>query len=50
MKNYTSGEIYDPESRKTYTYKRTPQGKGLKVRGDIGLSLFVQTEIFEKVL
>lgn len=48
--SYTGGEIYDPESGKTYSCKITFQGTSLKVRGYVGLSLFGRTEIFEKVL
>ncbi len=46
---YTGGEIYDPESGKTYDCKMTPEGNKLKVRGYIGISLFGRTEYFERI-
>ena len=46
---YTKGEIYDPESGKTYDCKMTLDGNNLKVRGYIGISLFGRTEIFERI-
>ncbi len=46
---YTSGEIYDPESGKTYDCKMNLEGNKLKVRGYIGISLFGRTEYFERI-
>ncbi len=46
---YSNGEIYDPETGKTYSCKMTIEGNNLKVRGYIGISLFGRTEIFEKI-
>jgi uncharacterized protein (DUF2147 family) len=48
--SYTNGEIYDPESGKTYNCKMTLHGKDIKARGYVGLSMFGRTEIFERVL
>ena len=36
---YEDGKIYDPESGKTYNCKINFNGRSLKVRGDIGISL-----------
>ncbi|MEO8236352.1 MAG: DUF2147 domain-containing protein [Flavobacterium sp.] len=46
---YTSGTIYDPESGTTYKCKMTIEGKHLRVRGYIGISLFGRTELFERI-
>ena len=46
---YTNGQVYDPESGKTYDCKMTLNGNSLKVRGYIGISLFGRTEIFERI-
>ncbi len=46
---YTGGEIYDPQSGKTYSCKMVLEGKKLKVRGFIGISLFGRTEYFERI-
>ena len=46
---YKEGEIYDPESGKTYDCKIKMTGGDLKVRGYIGLSVFGRTEIFERI-
>ena len=46
---YSGGEIYDPESGKTYSCKMTLEGNRLKVRGYIGISLFGRTEYFERI-
>jgi uncharacterized protein (DUF2147 family) len=46
---YSSGQIYDPESGKTYDCKMTLIGDNLKVRGYIGISLFGRTEIFQRI-
>lgn len=46
---YTNGEIYDPESGKTYDCKINLEGNRLKVRGYIGISLFGRTEYFERI-
>ncbi len=47
--SYTSGEIYDPETGKTYSCKMSLTGNKLKVRGYIGISLFGRTEYFERI-
>jgi uncharacterized protein (DUF2147 family) len=47
---YEDGKIYDPESGKTYDCKMSFNGKRLKVRGYIGISLFGRTEIFERIM
>jgi uncharacterized protein (DUF2147 family) len=46
---YGGGEIYDPETGKTYSCKMSMEGNNLKVRGYIGISLFGRTEIFEHI-
>ena len=46
---YGGGEIYDPETGKTYSCKMTLEGNKLKVRGYIGISLFGRTEYFERI-
>jgi len=46
---YSGGEIYDPETGKTYSCKMNLQGDKLKVRGYIGISLFGRTEYFERI-
>jgi uncharacterized protein (DUF2147 family) len=46
---YDDGEIYDPETGKTYSCKMTLEGKTLKVRGYVGISLFGRTEYFERI-
>lgn len=46
---YNGGEIYDPESGKTYSCKMSLDGNKLKVRGYIGFSLFGRTEYFERI-
>jgi uncharacterized protein (DUF2147 family) len=46
---YSNGEIYDPESGKTYDCKMSLDGNKLRVRGYIGISLFGRTEIFERI-
>lgn len=47
--DYTGGEIYDPETGKTYSCKMTLQVGRLKVRGYIGFSIFGRTEYFERI-
>jgi uncharacterized protein (DUF2147 family) len=47
---YTDGQVYDPESGKTYSCKISFSGSNLKVRGYIGISLFGRTETFERIL
>lgn len=37
---YAHGEVYDPESGKTYSCKMNLNGDRLKVRGYIGISMF----------
>lgn len=46
---YTDGTIYDPKSGKTYSCKMTLEGKKLRIRGYIGISLIGRTEIFTRV-
>lgn len=46
---YTGGEIYDPETGKTYSCKMNLNGSKLKVRGYMGISLFGRTEYFERI-
>lgn len=38
------GELYDPESGKTYTGSMTREGDKLKLRGYVGIPLFGRTE------
>lgn len=45
---YVDGEIYDPESGKTYSCKMWLENDNLKVRGYIGFSLLGRTELFER--
>jgi uncharacterized protein (DUF2147 family) len=47
---YTDGQVYDPESGKTYSCKISFSGYNLKIRGYIGISLFGRTEMFERIL
>jgi uncharacterized protein (DUF2147 family) len=48
--NWSKGQIYDPESGKTYSCKMELVREGeLKVRGYIGISLFGRTETFLRV-
>jgi uncharacterized protein (DUF2147 family) len=46
---YEGGTIYDPKSGKTYSCKMTLNGKKLKIRGYIGVSLFGRTEEWTRV-
>lgn len=46
---YDDGEIYDPETGKTYSCKMSLAGNSLMVRGYIGISLFGRTEYFERI-
>lgn len=46
---YNGGEIYDPETGKTYSCKMSLEGNKLKVRGYMGISLFGRTEYFERI-
>ena len=46
---YKGGEIYDPESGKTYSCKMSLENGKLKVRGYIGISLFGRTVCFERI-
>lgn len=46
---YSGGEIYDPETGKTYACKMSLEGNRLKVRGYVGISLFGRTEYFERI-
>ncbi len=49
--DYEDGEIYDPESGKTYSclMRLKEDGKVLEVRGYIGISLMGRTEKWTKV-
>jgi uncharacterized protein (DUF2147 family) len=46
---YNGGEIYDPETGRTYSCKMSLEGNKLKVRGFIGISLLGRTEYFERI-
>lgn len=46
---YAGGEIYDPETGKTYSCKMNIEGNMLKIRGYVGISLFGRTEYFTRV-
>lgn len=46
---YSDGQIYDPDSGKTYDCMMWLEGLKLKVRGYVGVSLFGRTETFERV-
>jgi uncharacterized protein (DUF2147 family) len=46
---YENGTIYDPKSGKTYSCKMTINGKKLKIRGYVGISLFGRTEEWTRV-
>ena len=46
---YTDGEVYDPDSGKTYSCKMNLKDDKLSVRGFIGISLLGRTEIFERI-
>jgi len=46
---YEGGTIYDPKSGKTYSCKMTIDGKKLKIRGYVGISLFGRTEEWTRV-
>ncbi|TCJ12202.1 DUF2147 domain-containing protein [Flaviaesturariibacter flavus] len=46
---YTNGQVYDPESGKTYSCKISFSGSNIKVRGYVGFSLFGRTELFERI-
>lgn len=46
---YEGGTIYDPKSGKTYSCKMTLNGKKLKIRGYIGISLFGRSEEWTRV-
>ncbi len=47
---WKGGDIYDPESGKTYSSFMTLKDKNtLKVRGYVGISLFGRTEIWTRV-
>ena len=48
---YTGGRIYDPKSGKTYKSKATlsADGKTLKVRGYVGVSLLGRTQTWTRV-
>lgn len=46
---YKGGEIYDPETGKTYTSKMWLKDGNLKVRGFVGISLLGRTEVFTRV-
>ena len=42
------GQIYDPESGKTYSAEMTQSGNDLKLRGYVGISLFGRTETWHR--
>lgn len=46
---YRDGEIYDPESGKTYSCVMWIEKNHLNVRGYVGFSFLGRTEIFKKV-
>jgi uncharacterized protein (DUF2147 family) len=46
---WEDGKIYDPNEGKTYSCKMTLEGKNLKVRGFIGISLLGRNEIFTRI-
>ncbi|WDF54723.1 DUF2147 domain-containing protein [Mucilaginibacter sp. KACC 22063] len=46
---YKEGTIYDPKSGKTYSCKMTLDGRKLKIRGYVGISLIGRTEVFTRV-
>ncbi|WP_353481248.1 DUF2147 domain-containing protein [Haliscomenobacter sp.] len=46
---YVDGQIYDPESGKTYSCKMWLDNGNLKVRGFVGFSFLGRTETFSKV-
>ncbi|MEO5683206.1 MAG: DUF2147 domain-containing protein [Chitinophagaceae bacterium] len=46
---YSGGEIYDPQTGKTYACKLSIEGNKLKVRGYVGISLFGRTAYFERI-
>jgi uncharacterized protein (DUF2147 family) len=48
---WSGGQIVDPESGKTYKCNITlsPDGKSLKIRGYIGISLIGRTQTWNKV-
>jgi uncharacterized protein (DUF2147 family) len=46
---YDDGEIYDPESGKTYSCVMRLNGNKLNIKGYIGITLFGRTETFERV-
>jgi uncharacterized protein (DUF2147 family) len=48
-KEYIDGQIYDPESGKTYSCKMWLESGNLKVRGFVGFSYLGRTETFSKV-
>jgi uncharacterized protein (DUF2147 family) len=48
-KNWSGGQIYDPENGKTYScIIKLKEPNTLEVRGYIGISLFGRTEIWKK--
>ncbi|MCJ8208550.1 DUF2147 domain-containing protein [Mucilaginibacter sp. RS28] len=46
---YNDGTIYDPKNGKTYSCKMTLDGKKLRMRGYIGISLIGRTEVWTRV-
>lgn len=42
------GELYDPESGRTYSGSMTPDGNKLKLRGYIGFEVFGRTETWTR--
>lgn len=46
---WEDGEIYDPESGKTYACRMKLKGDKLEVRGYIGMAMFGRTVVWSKV-
>lgn len=47
-KNTYEGQIFDPNSGKTYSLKATLNGKNLEMRGYLGVSLLGRTQIWQR--
>lgn len=49
--SYEGGKIYDPKSGKTYSAKAevSADGKTLKVRGYLGVSLLGRTQVWQRI-
>jgi uncharacterized protein (DUF2147 family) len=48
---WSGGQIYDPESGKTYKCKASlePDGKSMRVRGYVGVSMFGRTSVWTRL-